>query len=99
MGSASLRAHSLSSTKTTSRKLSFVVFLLSIFGGTMKVTTAGAGSRPRVCDLSLAISELVKTRRAAATGGALLASALAIVPVSTALAQAPQEGDQVLEEV
>ena len=62
----------------------------------MKVTTANAGSRPRVCDLSLAIAELVRSRRA---GGALLASALAIVPVGTVLAQNQQQGDQPLEEV
>ena len=60
----------------------------------MKVTTAGAGSRPRVCDLSLAIAELVRSRRA---GGALLASALAIGP-GTVLAQ-DQQSDQTLEEV
>ena len=62
----------------------------------MKVTTASAVSRPRVCDLSLAIAELVRSRRA---GGALLASALAIVPVGTVLAQNQQQGDQPLEEV
>ena len=65
----------------------------------MKVTTAGAGSRPRVCGLSLAIANLVQSRRAAAAGGALLASAFAIVPVSSVVAQNQQEGDQVLEEV
>src|SRR5262245_20493907 len=65
----------------------------------MKVTTAVAGSRPRVCDLSLAIAELVRSRRAAAAGGALLASALAIVPVSTVVAQDQQNDQGVLEEV
>jgi len=61
----------------------------------MKVIT-DAGPRPRVCGLSLAISELVKGSRAAAAGGALLAS-LAIVP-NTVVAQ--QQGDEsVLEEV
>src|SRR5262245_38602691 len=60
----------------------------------MKVTTAGAGSRPRVCGLSLAIANLVQSRR----GGALLASALAIVPVGSAVAQ-DQEDNSVLEEV
>src|SRR5688572_7714156 len=62
----------------------------------MKVITAKAGSRPRVCGLSLAIADLVRTRRAAAAGGALLASALAITPV---VAQNQAEDDQVLEEV
>ena len=64
----------------------------------MKLTTANAGSRPRVCGLSLAIAELTRSRRAAVASGALLASALAIVPVGSVVAQ-DQEGDQVLEEV
>src|SRR6185503_2592247 len=64
----------------------------------MKRTTAYAGSRPRVCGLSLAIAELTRSRRAAATGGALLASAMAIVPVGSVVAQNQQQ-DQVLEEV
>jgi outer membrane receptor protein involved in Fe transport len=64
----------------------------------MKVITADAGARPRVCGLSLAIGELVRSSRAAATGGALLASALAIVPVGSAAAQ-DQEEESVLEEV
>jgi outer membrane receptor protein involved in Fe transport len=63
----------------------------------MKRTTADAGLRPRVCGLSLAIAELTQNRRAAA-GGALLASALAIVPVGSVAAQ-DQQDDQVLEEV
>ena len=61
----------------------------------MKVIT-DAGLRPRVCGLSLAIAELVRGSRAAVTGGAILASALAIVP---AVAQEQAEDDQVLEEV
>jgi outer membrane receptor protein involved in Fe transport len=64
----------------------------------MKVITADAGARPRVCGLSLAIGELVRSSRAAAAGGALLASALAIVPVGSAAAQ-DQEDESVLEEV
>ena len=63
----------------------------------MKVIT-DAGSRPRVCGLSLAIGELVRSSRTAATGGALLASALAIVPVNSVVAQ-EQEDESVLEEV
>jgi outer membrane receptor protein involved in Fe transport len=63
----------------------------------MKVITAGADSRPRVCDLSLAIAELVRSRRAA--GGAILASAFAIVPVSSVVAQDQQAEQGVLEEV
>src|SRR5215204_3106347 len=60
----------------------------------MKVIT-DAGSRPRVRGLSLAIAELVRGSR---RSGAILASALAIVPVSTVVAQ--DRGDQqVLEEV
>ncbi|HSC15565.1 MAG TPA: TonB-dependent receptor plug domain-containing protein, partial [Gammaproteobacteria bacterium] len=65
----------------------------------MKRTTADAGSRPRVCGLSLAIAELTRGRRAGVASGALLATALAIVPVGSAVAQDQQEGDQVLEEV
>jgi iron complex outermembrane receptor protein len=57
-----------------------------------------AGPRPRVCGLSLAIADLVRSSRAAAAGGALLASALAIVPVSSVVAQ-DQEDASVLEEV
>jgi iron complex outermembrane receptor protein len=57
-----------------------------------------AGARPRVCGLSLAIADLVRSSRAAATGGALLASALAIVPVGSVVAQ-EQADDSVLEEV
>jgi iron complex outermembrane receptor protein len=64
----------------------------------MKVITADAGARPRVCGLSLAIGELFRSSRAAAAGGALLASALAIVPVGSAVAQ-EQEDASVLEEV
>ena len=64
----------------------------------MKVITADAGARPRVCGLSLAIGELFRSSRAAAAGGALLVSALAIVPVGSAVAQ-DQEGESVLEEV
>ena len=60
----------------------------------MKVVT-DAGSRPRVLGLSLAISELVRGSR---TGQAILASALAIVPVTNALAQDQGDG-QALEEV
>ena len=61
----------------------------------MKVTTAAAGSRPRVCGLSLAIANLVRSPRA----GALLASALGIVPVGSVVAQQDQQEDQTLEEV
>ncbi len=60
----------------------------------MKVITE-AGLRPRVRGLSLAIAELVRGSRA---GGAILASALAAVPVGTVVAQ-DQGGDQPLEEV
>ncbi len=60
----------------------------------MKVIT-DAGLRPRVRDLSLAISELVRGSR---TGQAILASALAVVPVTTVLAQDQGDG-QALEEV
>ncbi|RPI59331.1 MAG: hypothetical protein EHM50_09365, partial [Lysobacterales bacterium] len=63
----------------------------------MKVIT-DAGSRPRVNGLSLAIAELVRSSRAAATGGAILASALAIVPVNSVVAQ-EQQDESVLEEV
>ena len=48
----------------------------------MKVIT-DAGLRPRVNGLSLAIAELVRGSRTAAAGGALLASALATVPVDS----------------
>jgi outer membrane receptor protein involved in Fe transport len=58
-----------------------------------------AGSRPRVCGLSLAIAEVVRNRRATAAGGALLASALAIMPVSTVVAQDQPEDERTLEEV
>ncbi|HEX7237775.1 MAG TPA: TonB-dependent receptor plug domain-containing protein, partial [Gammaproteobacteria bacterium] len=62
----------------------------------MKATTAGAGSHPRVCGLSLAIANLVRSPRA----GALIASALGIVPVGSVVAQQNQQQDQnVLEEV
>src|SRR5688572_30714841 len=64
----------------------------------MKVIAANAGSRPRVRGLSLAVSDLVRGSRAAAAGGALLASTLAIVPVNSVVAQ-DQEGESVLEEV
>ena len=63
----------------------------------MKRTTAIAGSRPRVCGLSLAIAELTRSRRVVAASGALLA--LAIVPVGSVVAQDQPEGDSVLEEV
>jgi outer membrane receptor protein involved in Fe transport len=63
----------------------------------MKVIT-DAGLRPRVNGLSLAIAELVRGSRAAVTGGAILASALAVVPVNTVVAQ-EEEDDGVLEEV
>jgi iron complex outermembrane recepter protein len=63
----------------------------------MKVIT-DAGLRPRVNGLSLAIAELVRGSRAAATGGAILASALAVVPAASVVAQ-EAEDDQVLEEV
>ena len=65
----------------------------------MKRTTAVAGSRPRVCGLSLAIAELTQSRRTLAKGGALLASAMAIVPVSSVVAQDKPANDQQLEEV
>src|SRR5688572_18813861 len=64
----------------------------------MKLTTADAGLRPRVCGLSLAIAELTRNRRAVASG-ALVASALAIVPVSSVVAQEQAGDDSVLEEV
>jgi outer membrane cobalamin receptor len=47
----------------------------------------------------LAIAEIVRSRRAAAAGGALLASALAIAPVGSVVAQDQPAGEQVLEEV
>src|SRR5918993_2175340 len=93
--SASLPTDSLSSTKTTSRELGFVVFCSSFFWGEpMKVITE-AGSRPRVRGLSLAIAELVRGSRA---GGAILASALVAVPVDSVDAQEDPD-DRVLEEV
>jgi outer membrane receptor protein involved in Fe transport len=63
----------------------------------MKVIT-DAGLRPRVNGLSLAIADLVRGSRAAVTGGAILASALAIVPAASVVAQ-DNEDDRVLEEV
>src|SRR5688572_28543378 len=63
----------------------------------MKVIT-DAGLRPRVNGLSLAIAELVRGSRAAATGGAILASALAVVPAASVVAkQAADESP--LEEI